>query len=171
MQLNYEILAGDAVKAQRLFLRRKRPFFFWGFPLYGAAMFLFGLWMIVSASLLEAAPPLAFGVYLTLMPTLVMPLGAKGVWNKTPMLHGPTTLRLSPEGFEIANPLVRALVRGQAVQFILQDSHLWMLFLGPASYYLVPKSAFETPEQLQEFERTMANFVAMNAPKSPIAAP
>ena len=46
-----------------------------------------------------------------------------------------------------------------------------MLFLGPASYYLVTKRAFATPAEATEFARIMASFVAMNAPEAPIAAP
>ena len=112
MQLSYELSADDLVKAQRLFLRRRRALFFWGFPIYGALLFLFGLFMALTQSLLPALPALFFSFYLMLMPTLIMPLGAKGVWNKTPILHGATTLKLAPEGFEISNPLSRALVRG-----------------------------------------------------------
>lgn len=171
MQLNYELSANDLVKSQRMFMRRKRPFVFWGFPLWGGLLLLFGLLMAFSQSLPLALPLLFVGVYLALTPTLIIPLSAKGLWDKTPVLRGPTTLKVAPEGFEISNALSRALVRGQAVQDALQDAQMWMLFLGPGSYYLVPKRAFETPAQAQEFEQIVARFVAMNASEAPIAAP
>ena len=171
MQLNYELCAGDLVKAQRLFLRRKRPLLFWGGLIYGAILFLFSLFLALTQSLFSAVPILLASGYVALLPSVILPLAARGVWNKTPVLHGPTTLRLAPEGFEISNPLSRALVRAQALQDSVQDAQMWMLFLGPGSYYLVPRRAFDTPAQAQEFEESIAKFVAMNAPKSPISAP
>ena len=171
MQLNYELSAADLVKAQRLFLRRKRALFFWGCLIYGALLFFFGVFMALTQSLPAALPLLAVSVYLALMPAVILPLAARGVWNKTPVLQGATTLKLAPEGFEISNSLSRALVRGQALQDGVQDAQMWMLFLGPGSYYLVPKRAFGSPQQAQDFEEAVARFVAMNAPAAPISAP
>ncbi len=171
MQLSYELSSDDLVKAQRLFLRRKRAFFYWGFPIYGVVVLLFGVFVALNQSAVAALPALFFSAYLILLPTLILPLGAKGVWNQTPSLRGPTTLKLAPEGFEISNPLSRALVRGVALQSSVQDARMWMLFLGPGSYYLVPKRALETPQQAQEFEQIVAKFIAMNAPDAPISAP
>ena len=171
MQLNYEISASDMVKGQRLFLRRKQPLIFWGLPVYGVCLGLFGLWMAFYDSLFSALPLVFAALYLGLAPALIMAFKARGIWNKTPVLHGPTTLTLAPDGFEISNPLSRATLRGQAIQSAIEDAHLWMLFLGPGSYYLVPKRAFATPAEAAQFERIMANFVALNAPKAPIAAP
>ena len=171
MQLHYELTGDDFAASQRLFFRRLRPLMFNGLLVYGALFLLLGLWELSRGNIGSALVPLCGGAWgLFYLPVLV-PRSAKGSWKKYRVLHGPTTLMISSDGLEISNPMTRAFVRGEIVERTLEDAKIWMIFISPTSFYLVPKRAFASPAEREQFRAELSRLGEKPGVKAPLAAP
>ena len=171
MQLSYELSPDDMAAAQSLFWRRRRPLFFWGFTVYGLLFFLFGLWLLVRGSTASAFVPLLFGVWATLLVPVLLPRAAKKNWKKTSFLHGPTTLTTSNEGLETENPMSRIFIRWEAIRDVIEGPTVWLVFVGPMNFYMIPVRAFSSEEEQRQFRNEVYPRGSVASGQAPISAP
>lgn len=171
MQLQYELSPDDYAASQSLFLRKRRAVILWFFSIYGALFLLFGLWQLSRGALGSAVVPLLFGALGILYFPVVIPLVAKKSWAKLLILHGPTTFETSSEGIETSNPMTRAFVRWQIVQDVVEGPQMWLVFIGPMHFYMVPKRALTSDEERAQFRAELGSRGATSSAGAPLPTP
>lgn len=77
-------------------------------------------------------------------------------WEQAIHLHGVCVFESSDERFAIDYPLLRMEQDWRAVHSWTETGHTFMLWVLGNSYHIVPKSAFENANQLQEFREMLA---------------
>lgn len=171
MQLSYELSPDDLAAALRLFIFKRRAVMVWIFSIYGALFLVFGLWQLIRGSVGGALFPLLFGAWGLFYFPVLLPRTAKKNWAKSPILHGPTTFQTSPEGIEISNPMTRAFCRWAVVCDVVEGPKMWLVFISPTYFYVVPKRALASDEERAEFQKEISSRGTSAQVGAPLSAP
>jgi hypothetical protein len=80
-------------------------------------------------------------------------------WDAQPSLHRPQTVELSDDGVMFADPLSRQECRWSYFPGFKETANLFVLYVSPFSFRIVPKRAFAAPGELDRFRGYLLNHV------------
>ncbi len=175
MQIQYELTPADIMASQSLFQWRRSRLVSWGLTLYGVLFFLWGLLMLIAGSLSLAVVPLILGTFAATFMPVIMPRLLLKNWSKARKPNGPTTLSTSPDGVEISHSLARLSMKWEMFIDVLEGPTLWLLFIQPQFYYVIPKRAFASVADQDLFRTDLLHIEAAkqtaSAPSPPLSVP
>ena len=110
------------------------------------AMFVCAIFAIVGAARLGQMPawlvPVALGAFVFFLTRTLRP---------KQHYYGPLSMYFSEEGFHVVDPASQSRRRWNELAGYLEDRHMYLLYLNPRLYRIVPKRALG--HRLGEFER------------------
>jgi hypothetical protein len=110
------------------------------------AMFVYAIFVIVGAARLGQVPawlvPVALGAFVFFLSRTLRP---------KQHYYGPLRIYFSEEGFHVVDPASQSRRRWNELAGYLEDRHMYLLYLHPRLYRIVPKRALS--HRLGEFER------------------
>ncbi len=141
MQLRYDLNRADVAAARRLFLWRRRRVFCWGYTLFSALFFLFGVFNLAIGFPGLAVVPLVVGALGTAYLPVVAPY--RSALTMFPKRKGtiPVAITTSAEEVEISTSLSRSTFRWAAFSDFIEGPTVWILFVNPLSYHIIPNAS------------------------------
>jgi hypothetical protein len=88
------------------------------------------------------------------------------VWTGNPFLARPQTATATPDAFELQTEYSHNRIFWQAYTRWDETTNLFLLYLSEPTFHVVPKRAFTTPEQLNQFRALLGN-IGRQAPSAP----
>jgi hypothetical protein len=70
-------------------------------------------------------------------------------WNTHPALARAATAEITAHGITLTDAFVKSEYQWQGFQKFQETKHLFLLYTGTGSHLMIPKRAFESPEELQ----------------------
>lgn len=167
MTLEFEYSAEDW-RQSTLSLMRRRPMY-WVFCAWFA---LAAIACIVFWRGPLSLPPIIVGLFFSVYLPIVGPRKAAKLSLLTPNTQGTMHFEIGVEGVRIHNACFDGLYAWAAFVDIAEVNSGFILYVGPAVYWLIPKRVFADEAQIDQF-RSLASQYKPNGPDggAPIAAP
>jgi hypothetical protein len=113
---------------------------------FAVAMFLYVIVFVIAGARLGQVPawlvPVALGAFAFFLVTTVRP---------KKHYYGPLCIYFSEEGFHVVDPASQSRRRWSELAGYLEDRHIYLLYLNPRLYRIVPKRALG--QRLEDFGR------------------
>jgi hypothetical protein len=158
IQLQFQLTPQDYVRANWDYYRSIRVMwivFIWG----GPCMFAAGIYRFFD----EPGHPLTFPLFLGAFMLIFMPYSMivlpRTAFKKQPTLSAPQTFAVGPEGITVDSPLFRGSDAWAMYANFSESKHLFMLYLSTRMFRVIPKRAFTSTEQMEEFRRLIAQHI------------
>jgi hypothetical protein len=88
------------------------------------------------------------------------------LWQEHPYMAWPGQMQATAEGIAFSNEGISSQVKWTTFRHYLESNTVFLLFLSPLNFYLVPKRAFADAEQLNQFRALLGN-IRRQAPSAP----
>jgi hypothetical protein len=159
MQLEYRLSLKDYQEANQAHLKLQRwvYFFFWFF-------ILLGLFSIIIYFVSGRQLDVFVIIYLLVFPTiLVNPYFSNPIknsfisriWKGLPTLHHPITIEVNEEVLKIKTINSESSIQWQLYTKAVETKSLFMLYEAKMLFYMIPKRAFRSDEQVEEFRELL----------------
>ena len=126
---------------------------------------------LVWAILAPFLPCLIFFVFATIHIRRLHRNQFRAMWEADPTVHTPRTLTPYAEGIAIADPFSQTHARWQAFVAFDETTNLFLLYVGRFMPYIIPKRAFPTQQDADQFRALCQHSISRPQTAFPILPP
>jgi len=164
IHLQFQLTPQDYVRANWVSYRSARLMWvIWIF--LGPFMLLAGIYRYFD----EVGHPLTFPLFLGWIFMIIFPLtliiSPRTAFKKQPSLAAPQTFTASSDGIIVKSPLFSGNDAWSMYVSFVESKDMFLLYLSPRMFRMIPKRAFQSDEQMQEFRRLVAQHVPPRGPR------
>ncbi|MFB2894611.1 YcxB family protein [Aerosakkonemataceae cyanobacterium BLCC-F50] len=152
MKLEYQLTFNDYLEANQNH-SKWRKILMWIIAIF---FFILGLLSII---IIPAEPSsyifLVLGICYIPLVKLIERYNLARIWKSQPSIREPITLEANEEGITLKSTLFESNIKWQVYTKFVETNKLLMLYQSNQSFNLLPKRAFSTNEQLNEFRELL----------------
>ena len=156
--LHFQLTPQDYVRANWDFYRSSRVMWIIWIWL-GPCMFAAGIYRFFA----ETGHPLTFPLFIGAIMLIFMPWSLfvlpRSAFRKQPAMAAPQSIAVGPDGVTFDSPLFRGADAWELYASFSETKHLFMLYLKPRMFRIVPKRAFSSAEQIDQFRSLIAQHI------------
>jgi hypothetical protein len=171
MNLEYRLTLQDYLEANQAHIKSQKLLYFtyWSFAalailllaLNVTVFFLSGGWS--PFDLIFTCLIIAFAIYFNPELLIGQRYALKKVWQSQPSIREPMTLEITEEALTFHSPMFQAVNYWKAYPNFVETKNLFILYLSKQSFNLIPKRAFSSTEQIQEFRELLPRKIVKNS--------
>ena len=126
---------------------------------------------LISAILAPFLPWLVFFIFAAVHIRRLNRNQFRAMWDADPTVHTPRTLTPYAEGIAIADPFSQTHARWQAFVAFDETKDLFLLYVGRFMPYIIPKRAFPTQAEVDQFRALCQHSISPRPAAFPILPP
>lgn len=174
MKLEYRLALKDYLEANQIHLKSQRLVYFliWSISilliLIGLLSLGFYIYILTRHSELvdkgdgfaynftSSVFLLVFGACLIPLVNLIQRYSLTRIWKTQPSIREPMTLEVTEEGFKLKSASFESNVKWQIYTHFFEATNFFMLYQSKQAFYLVPKRAFSSTDQVADFRELLS---------------